>query len=328
MLSSVRGSYRLKSSLFSLFFAPMSALASVTTAETAEKLNLFLRAMEESPAVKIGAQDCVQLKEIASSLESGSSRFRSTAERFLRSSCDGEGSQLAHQEDQDRPASKLDDPVNVVWDGVALCQTANERILHCEHKAGGGRGLFVYAGQDSLENSPSLVCVHYEATYHSPFEREQEVSARCVVTEFDWRYESSRSDVVGIKNWLSADVMHSPIQIPAALKQQCSSVFPDALYCTPTLIVFPETDSTRVGICQLKTHDRLFGLGPILRVGSWNSRWDCESKSLVIPNPDERLSVEERQCVPDHLGRQQKPYCRLPYLPVARRPLRTYLEVK
>lgn len=294
-----------------------------------EALNLFLRAAESSPKQQLSENDCESLKTLISSSKILDQRYKVQASDYHRLLCRHQNESPRNREDDPLGQTQGSaDPAHLIWDGTALCQTADERLLHCEHKPESGRGLFVYAGRSSLENSPSLVCVHYEASYRSPFELEQQVAARCVVSEFDWRYEASRSDVLGIKNWLQADVAHHPLEIPAALKEQCVSVFQDAIYCTPTFIVFPETDPTRVGICHLKTVDRVFGLGALLRIGSWNSRWECESKSLQVPDRDERLSVEERSCVPDHLGRQQTPFCRFPYLPVARRPVRTYIDIR
>ncbi len=296
--------------------------------DVSSALNLFLRAAQSNSGQRMSDSDCSELRAIAENSDTNFSRFKKEAESFLQVRCGNERRGSLAYEDSIPPQAANPDLQDTVWDGTALCQTADERVLHCEHRGENGRGMFVYAGQSLLENSPSLVCAHFEATYRSPFELEQQVAARCVVTEFDWRYEAQRSDALGIKNWLASRVNHSPLQIPDALKKQCAAVFPDALYCTPTLIVFPESDSTRVGVCQLKTYDRVFGLGALLRIGSWNSRWECESKSTLLPDKDDRLSVEERSCVPDHLGRQMTPFCRFPYMPVARKPLRTYIETR
>lgn len=293
------------------------------TVEIETQLDLFLRASELPSETTLSAEDCSALKNLSHSASRSEVRLQKRAKEFFSAHCSQSGEAKGASEDN-TPFS--DKSGNDIWDGTAQCQTSDERLIHCEHRGENGRGLVVYTGRNSLENSPSLVCAHFEGTYRSPFEQEQQIAARCVVTEFDWRYEGMRSDVYGVKNWLYQKVAHSPLQIPAALKSQCAEVFPDAIYCTPSLIVFPESDTTRVSICQLNTLDRVFGLGAILRVGSWNSRWICESKSLMVPNQDERLSVEERQCVPDHLGQHKTPYCRFPYMPVARRPVRTYLE--
>jgi hypothetical protein len=253
-------------------------------------------------------------------------RFRSEARRLLKERCGDEKLSSAVEDTPVSDSQKNSEP-DAIWDGQAVCAAGDEQVLQCEHGSANGRGVFVYSGSESPDNHPTLVCVHFEASYLRPFEREQLVDARCVVTEFDWRYESQRSDVVGIRNWATSAVNHAPMQIPAALKNQCNQVFPDALYCTPTLIIFPDTSSrSRVGICRLRTSDSVLGLGALLRIGSWNSRWECESKSLDVPDRDERLTVEERSCIPDHLGRQQNPFCRFPYLPVARRPVRTFLD--
>ncbi|MEN9529465.1 MAG: hypothetical protein RI932_1338 [Pseudomonadota bacterium] len=301
------------------------APAAQAGADPAENLDLFLRAADNSTGNVLSGEDCSALQGLLESRDSESKRWQKRAEDFHQAHCRAQGENTRSSSSSPNLSDKGAD---AIWDGSALCNSADERLIHCEHRGENGRGLLVYAGRNSWDNSPTLVCAHYEATYRSPFEHEQQVASRCVVTEFDWRYEGLRSDVYGVKNWLYQKTLHSPLQIPAALKSQCSEVFPDAIYCTPTLIVFPESDPNRVSTCQLNTNDRILGLGAILRVGSWNSRWVCESKSLIEPDKDARLSVEERQCVPDHLGQQKTPYCRFPYMPVARRPIRTYLETK
>ncbi|MBM3383165.1 MAG: hypothetical protein FJY29_12110 [Betaproteobacteria bacterium] len=291
----------------------------------AEYLDLFLRASENSQGESLMSEDCLALRSLTEVQSTESVRWRKRAQTFFQARC---AEQLTGKMGFEDAPALSDKSADAIWDGTALCSAGDQRLIRCEHRGENGRGLLVYAGRDSWDNSPTLVCAHVEATYRSPFEHEQQVAARCVVTEFDWRYEGLRSDVYGVINWLLQKAPHAPLQIPAALKSQCTEVFPDAIYCTPTLIVFPETDPTRVGICQLNTHDRVLGLGAILKIGSWNSHWVCESKSLIVPDMDSRLSVEERQCVPDHLGQHKTPYCRFPYMPVARKPVRTYIETR
>lgn len=316
--------------MHSIFIAASLHLTSIPVRGMADEraseiLNLFLRATDGSLSGALSKEECSRLNEF-SRMQSGElARFQVAASQLLMQRCGEEV--LSHRHEDGSLQTQDKNPVSGdVWDGSAVCAQGHDQVLQCEHRAANGRGIFVYAGNATPENSPTLVCVHFEATYRRPFEREQLVDARCVVTEFDWRYEAVRSDVSGIGNWMMTPVNHSPVQIPAALKEQCSQVFPDALYCTPTLIVFPESSGKSVGICHLRTHDSILGLGALLKIGSWNSRWECESKNLDIPDRDVRLSVEERSCIPDHLGQQRNPFCRFPYLPVARRPVRTFIE--
>ncbi|MEY2987250.1 MAG: hypothetical protein RJB13_771 [Pseudomonadota bacterium] len=299
-----------------------SALASELSASA---LNALLAAGSLSVGESLKENDCEVLAAVLQDNQPGSRRFKEAAQATFDSRCRGKN------EENDKGQVASDEPIDHVqkfqiWDGDAICRTADDRIQACEHGSFNGRGLFVYSSSQSLENRPSLVCAHFELNYRSPFEYEQLIDGRCVVTEFDWRYESARSDVHGIQNWLKTDVNHSALEIPAALKTQCSLVFPDAIYCTPTFIVFPEPDDSRVGVCRLRTHDRVLGLGAIFRIGRWNSQWDCQSVSMLVPDRDSRLSVGERACIPDHLGQLQTSFCRLPYMPVARRPVRTYME--
>ncbi|MEY3902214.1 MAG: hypothetical protein RL189_1520 [Pseudomonadota bacterium] len=285
-----------------------------------ETMNLLLRASDNNGGKGMSPADCRLLDQLRTGdSESGRERFKSAAEKLWSKVC-------SHSTEDttavDTAASQQD---VIVWDGQPVCRNSDERVLHCNHNPKTGRGLFVYAGSDSLYNSPTLVCAHFTASSRSPFDFLQETDSRCVVTEFDWRYESSRSDVNGLHTWVSSLIGSAALQIPALLKEQCSSVFSDSVYCTPTLVVLQEQDPTRMSFCGLKTHDQLFGIGPFLRITSSNSRWICESKSTLIPDKDSRLSVEERSCIPDHLGGLANDYCRLPYMPVARRPIRTYL---
>ncbi|NBO38851.1 hypothetical protein EBU99_09735 [bacterium] len=308
-----------------------AALASPALAgsqeEMSQAMNLLLRAADNNSGVGLTASDCASLHELASGVGSAQTRFSRQAAELFAHACARKGD--ANKATEDDPNSEPNNaPVSdadALWDGEALCPVGHERILECEHNGKNGRGMFVYSGSDSPVNSPTLVCAQFEATFRSLFEFGQEIDSRCVVTEFDWRYEAQRSDVYGMKTWLESEVSRAPLGIPAALKDQCQKVFSDALYCTPTVIILPEKDPSSLSICQLKTFDHVFGFGPFLHIGSSNSSWTCKSKSLLIPNRDERLSVEELSCVPDDLGQLMNPYCRFPYMPVAREPVRTFI---
>lgn len=285
-----------------------------------DSMNLLLRAADNNVGNGLSLDDCRQLDELRTdAARPAHDRFKNVADRFWKKLCDDAS--------EDGTAVQVDaSPKDVqIWDGQPLCRTGDERILHCSHNSVTGRGLFVYSGSDTTQNSPTLVCAHFSASSRSPFDYLQETGSRCVVTEFDWRYESLRSDVRGVYNWQSSPIGSAALQIPALLTEQCSKVFSDAAYCTPTLIVLREKEETSISTCALRTHDQRFGVGPFLRINSSNSRWHCERKSLLVPNKDERLSVEERSCIPDEFGRIKNDYCRLPYLPVVRRPVRTYL---
>lgn len=302
--------------------APILAHASeVSTAA----LNAILSAESIGPNEILAPAECDVLSSILIDKRSESERFKKVAKAAFELRC---VSQEKERDDSKKDASDSPDPSKKfqVWDGSAVCRSSDERIQVCEHGSENGRGLFVYSSSRSLEIRPTLVCAHFESNFRNPFEHEQLVDGRCVVTEFDWRYESGRSDVYGIKNWLKSDVNHASLEIPAALKTQCSAVFPDAIYCTPTFIVFPEAEESSVGVCRLKTNDRVLGFGAFLRIGRWNSQWECDRVSMLVPDKDSRLSIAERECVPDHLGQLKTPFCRMPYLPVARKPIRTYLE--
>lgn len=308
-----------------LAFSALGMSGYVSTAAGAadqltETMNLLLRAADNNAGNGLSAADCRLLDRLRKD-DSGPTRdrFATVAEKLWMKVC----SNTAEDNSSAGPAASQQDLM--VWDGQPVCRNTDERVLHCNHNPKTGRGLFVYAGSDTPENSPTLACAHFGASSRSPFDFLQETDSRCVVTEFDWRYESSRSDVHGLHSWVSSPIGSVPLQIPAVLKEQCNNVFSDAVYCTPTLIVLREKDATNLSICSLKTRDQRFGIGPLLRITSSSSRWNCESKSILIPDKDTRLSVEERSCVPDHLGRLQNDYCRLPYMPVARRPVRTYL---
>ncbi|MEN9810038.1 MAG: hypothetical protein RLZZ488_1605 [Pseudomonadota bacterium] len=296
-------------------------VSTVAAADTlTETMNVLLRAADNNGGTGMSATDCRLLNRLRTDDSDPTlDRFKSVAEKLWSKVCSNTA------EDNTAADSSAPQQDVLIWDGQPVCRNTDERVLQCQHNPKTGRGLFVYAGSHALQNSPTLVCAHFTASSRSPFDFLQETDSRCVVTEFDWRYESSRSDVRGLHSWVVSPIGSAALQIPALLKEQCSSVFSDAVYCTPTLIVLHEQDSTRMSICGLKTHDQLFGIGPLLRISSSNSRWVCESKSTLIPDQDSRLSVEERSCIPDHLGRLANDYCRLPYMPIARRPVRTYL---
>ncbi|NBX18109.1 MAG: hypothetical protein EBR09_12170 [Proteobacteria bacterium] len=299
-----------------IVFGSSSALASDSLDGA---LNLMLRLSDSnSPAIP-APEDCRMLGRIAGSAAASDElhRFKNQADSLIHK-C------LSPREDDSSAAAQVS-PQDAVWDGVPLCGQDKTRTLLCEHNPLTGRGLFAYSSASSPENSPTLVCAHFEGTSRSPFDFLQEAGSRCVVTEFDWRYESSRSDVAGLKSWVKSPVGSAALQIPSLLKEQCSQVFGDSVYCTPTLVILPEKDPAQVTICSLETKDYRFTFAPVLQVNSLNSRWTCESKSLFLADKDQRLSVAERSCVPDHLGRLMNDYCRLPYMPVARKPVRTYI---
>jgi hypothetical protein len=299
-----------------LFASSSPAFAS---GQLTDALNLMLQLSDKDREFGLSHDDCRRLNEFAVRAKDVEelARFVKQASLLLKRCESG------HEDDQaaSLPA-KVDD---ATWDGNPHCGGAGQRVLHCEHNPVTGRGLFVFSGSETPENSPTLVCAHFEATSRSPFDYLQEVGSRCVVTEFDWRYEGLRSDVFGLKSWLKSPVGRAALRIPAALRDQCTQVFADSVYCTPTLVILPERDPNQVTICSLETKDHSFGLGPVLHINSLNSRWTCTSKLLLIPNRDERLSVAERNCVPDHLGRLMNDYCKLPYMPVSRSPVRTYI---
>ncbi|MFZ9518852.1 MAG: hypothetical protein ACO3A4_00075 [Silvanigrellaceae bacterium] len=290
------------------------------SSQLGESLNFLLKAADTSVANGLGGEDCQRLALFASKEVSGEkSRFSDVAARIFAERC------MIAKENEPRTDDSLKSPIDETWDGKPMCRQGDERTIACSHNPTTGRGLFAYSGSSTPANSPTLVCAHYEMSALSPLDFVQEIGSRCAVAEFDWRYEGSRSDVFGIQNWVNSSKGAAALRMPGWLKDQCQMSFPDALYCTPTLIVLPERDATTLSVCALKTRDYRFGLGPFLRISSVNSAWHCESKSLLVPDRDQRLSVEERSCVPDDLGRVMNDYCRLPYMPVARKPLRTFI---
>lgn len=314
-----------ETNLLVLSLALLSSHPTFASDFSSSVLNALLAAESLSSGEDLAKNDCSALAAVLQDSQAHSQRYKEVAREAFAEHCKNKGEEK--DKSQDAPSDTASQSKNFqVWDGAALCRSSDERIQVCEHGSSNGRGLFVYSSTRSLENRPSLVCAHFESNYRNPFEHEQLIDGRCVITEFDWRYESARSDVYGVQNWLKSEVNHTALEIPAALKTQCSQVFPDAIYCTPTFIVFPESDESRVGVCRLQTQDRVLGLGAILRVGRWNSQWDCQSISMLVPDRDSRLSTAQRECVPDHLGEIQTRFCRFPYLPVARRPVRTYME--
>ncbi|MEN9825415.1 MAG: hypothetical protein RI953_1160 [Pseudomonadota bacterium] len=285
-----------------------------------ETLNFILMAADLNEGNAMSVEDCRRLDALASSKSKGAtSRFTIVANKIHAERC-----ARSPENDPQNPYTTKS-PLDETWDGKPNCRQSDQRTITCSHNPVTGRGLFAYSGSSTPTNSPTLVCAHHETSSQSPLDMTQEINSRCVLTEFDWRYEGSRSDVFGMHNWLNSSKGAAALSMPGWLKDQCSNSFPDALYCTPTLIVLPESDPASLSICALKTRDYRFGLGPILRISSSNSHWQCESKSLLVPDKDQRLTVEERSCVPDELGRVMNEYCRLPYMPVARKPLRTFI---
>jgi hypothetical protein len=303
-----------------IHFSPLSA-SDLIAGEINHDLNLILRASDNNAGRGLSKEDCGRLGVLATTSDSVTGiRFKGIAQKFFAKSCTQTPVGLLYSSALEGPA----DPI-VLWDGVPICQTGNSQILSCQHNAKTGRGLFIYSASDSPERASTLVCAHFEATSKNPIEFLQEVDSRCVVTELDWRYEFVRSDVQGVNTWVSSPIGQTALQMPSFLREQCRDSFSDAVYCTPTLIALPEKDSSHLTLCSLRTQDYRFGLGPILTIASSNSRWECQSKSLIVPDKDRRLSVEERACVPDQIGQLMNVYCRLPYVPVARHPLRVFI---
>lgn len=299
------------------FFLFFSLLSSVCFAETSleSSLNLVLRTADNNAGGGVTRDDCLSLQRL--SKQQG--RFQILSERILSQRCAPISENGQKQNDTSQKVTDLP------WDGKPFCKKDSSRMLECDFNSATGRGLLVLGSSDSPENSPSLICAHFAATSRSPLEYLREINARCIRAEYDWRYENTRSDIRGMLAWVNSPVGHAPITIPASLIDQCQTTFSDAFYCTPTLIVLPELKPSSLTTCALQTMDYALGLGPILRVSSLNSAWKCESKSLLTTDVDQRLSVEERSCVPDDLGRLMNHYCRLPYMPITREPWRTYV---
>ena len=122
-----------------------------------------------------------------------------------------------------------------------------------------------------------------------------------------------RSDLKGLFNWIDKKTKYDPVKIPKPLMTQCSEVFKDAYFCTPTLIVLPTTEDDVVDICSMKTKNIDVRV-PFLRVVKANSKWDCKSVDMKVPTFKEKLDKDDHLCVPRDSGKIKKS-CLLPYIP-------------
>ncbi|NBW82318.1 hypothetical protein EBR21_11245, partial [bacterium] len=218
-----------------------------------ETMNFILMAADVSDGAAMNSEDCLKLDFLASSNGAENhSRFSALARSIYTERCARSPENDSQKPDSAKP------PVDETWDGKPICKDSDRRTIACSHNTITGRGLFAYSGSSGPINSPTLVCAHYEISSRSPLDFTQEVDSRCVLTEFDWRYEGSRSDVFGMHDWLNSSKGATSLSMPGWLKDQCSRSFPDALYCTPSLIVLPESDPSSLSICALKTRDYHF----------------------------------------------------------------------
>ncbi len=204
-------------------------------------------------------------------------------------------------------------PNMTVWSSQPKCKERVGVIPYCEFRHTNGRGLFALSQNDKLWAPNFLVCASTAGSQQMAFGSDYLIETKCRISNVDWIAGSGRPDVQGLFYWLEQPATRTSIEIPQALAQQCDTMFPEAVFCSPTLMVLPTQKRDFVDVCSLETYLAKVDF-VVVRVSSGNSRWTCETKNLRNVDAQENLTAQEWGCVPNQFGKTDG-RCALPYIP-------------
>jgi hypothetical protein len=215
----------------------------------------------------------------------------------------------------------------LVWQEQPHCIQDSRKVYKCSYNHDRGRGMFIYERPTPPVLQHYLVCAQSAGESSGMFGSGYSITSRCVVSTLDWyayvRLDPQmriRSDVRGVLRWENGSALTRPIQLPRFLAEQCSSAFPEAIHCSPTLMILPTTNADLVDVCGLHSERRAFGL-QFIQISSASSRWKCTRADLRVQTPDENPhSVRESECIPDFTGMVDAS-CDLPFLPRQQYPI-------
>jgi hypothetical protein len=203
-----------------------------------------------------------------------------------------------------------------VWRTQPRCNAGHGPIANCTFRHQNGRGFFTLAERGRYSFPNALACVMNAGSGNWLLESDYVISSRCLVSSVDWRAPSGRSDVLGLFQWLEEPAARKPIELPSALANQCESSFPEAAFCSPTLLVLPSKHAHKFDVCGLHTRRHSMN-GIVFRIATGTSKWKCETKDLRVVDEQKRLSDAEWHCVPNRWGNVSN-MCLLPYIPTTK----------
>jgi hypothetical protein len=193
------------------------------------------------------------------------------------------------------------------------CNTGIGPIPNCTFNEENGRGLFTM-GQTAFQKKPNfLVCVMSAGAGSWMLHSDYIIKGRCLVSGIDWKDTPPRSDVDGVFNWLEASAHRSPIALPQPLSEQCRQAFPEAAFCSPSMVVLPTRDTNVFDICSLHSHQNQWNV-VLFRINNSNSHWDCETKDLRVVDQQIEFGGRDWECVPNVVGHVNN-RCILPFVP-------------
>ncbi|NRA67804.1 MAG: hypothetical protein HRU19_25205 [Pseudobacteriovorax sp.] len=209
-----------------------------------------------------------------------------------------------------------------VWDEDTLCPGVEGEgpNLLCRYNPNTGNGLFVYRSSEVIDNRLRyLVCTSTASETSGGLQSKYALDANCIISNGAWGAASRGVDNGQWKQtteraafrWYHERNFKKPVEIPIALKDQCRIGFSEALYCSPQLIIFNDTNHADITVCRLSTIRRSTSF-LFIRVDDHKSKWTCSHLNFNKSLKDS-FSNDERYCAPDWRG-QLNPGCHLPTL--------------
>lgn len=300
------------------FLYPIYGLANGdSTSLLAEHLNAVTEVLSGGPA-----GSCDRLSDVLRAMQWLSAPERArlksvihSSETILRSHCAAEPGFL------DNTSREIP---SEIWNTAPRCDAGERRVRLCRYSHETGRGLFLYRHDVRAAPSNYLVCALSSNSNGGPFSTSYAITSECRVSSLSWDAYlpldpsplHMRSDVVGVLTWPDQDARGTPIELPVALATQCEQAFPEAAFCSPTLIALPVPGRGLIDVCSLRTIRRGVGL-PFIRIESASSKWRCQRMDLekrIVFDPNSPIPVGEENCVADDSGAIDGS-CQFPYVP-------------
>ena len=206
-----------------------------------------------------------------------------------------------------------------LWDGKPQC-TDEANSVACwfsfEH---GGRGLFIHKNETT---GNFLVCASTAGRLDIPIHKQAVVTTQCAVSSVPWDYYAhlsgyalnQRPDIKGVLRWNTwSSSRWGKMTIPAGIQDQCATSFPDALYCSPLMLILRNSNPAKLDVCQLRTkEDNVWALG--FTFNSKTSSWTCRTEDMSVVGNNENITSSERYCLPWQVGTYNHE-CATPYIP-------------
>jgi hypothetical protein len=207
-----------------------------------------------------------------------------------------------------------------IWTSEPFCNQNSGNVLACKYSHTNERGIFILKQPNKLSFANYLVCTQSADETSGLFASGYAIKSRCELSSVHWQSyanldpsQEMRSDVKGLLNWTNQTTNSRPISMPQLLADQCATAFPEALYCTPTLMVLPTKTDEKVDVCGLQTEKWALG-AVVISITSASSKWVCTQFDLSNTVTENNLSYAEAQCIPN-ANSEYDSSCDLPYIP-------------